>query len=134
MRDGRGAKGGGTPRFTYDKKRGVYIYKQQGGSLFGSIKRGLTKIVPKVMKAAKPLGRAIAAKGLKAAKNPRNRRRLMMMAVTVGEGAVGRITGDPQLAKLAEHQIKKVAVITGRHLVSGKRVNRKFVKKLIERM
>ena len=86
------------------------------------------------MKAAKPLGRAIAAKGLKAAKNPRNRRRLMMMAVTVGKGVVGRITGDPQLAKLAEHQIKKVAVKTERHLVSGKRVNRKFVKKLIERM
>ena len=51
---GRGAKGGGMPRFTYDKKRGVYIYKQQGGSLFGSIKRGLTKIVPKVMKAGNP--------------------------------------------------------------------------------
>ena len=80
VRDGRGAKGGGTPRFTYDKKRGVYIYKKQGGSLFGSIKRGLTKIVPKMMKAAKPLSRAIAAKGLKAAKNPRNRRRLMMIA------------------------------------------------------
>ena len=64
------------------------------------------------MKAAKPLGRAIAAKGLKAAKNPRNRRRLMMMAATVGKGAVGRITGDPQLARLAEHQIKKAAVKT----------------------
>ena len=25
MRGGRGAKGGGTPRFTYDNKRGVYI-------------------------------------------------------------------------------------------------------------
>ena len=83
VRGGRGAKGGGTPRFTYDRKREVYIYKQQGGSLFGSIKMGLTKTVPKVMKAAKPLGRAIAAKGLKAAKNPRNRRRLMMMAATV---------------------------------------------------
>ena len=55
------------------------------------------------MKAAKPLGRAIAAKGLNAAKNHRDRRRLMMMAATVSKGAVGRITGDPQLAKLAEH-------------------------------
>ena len=81
------------------------------------------------MKAAKPLGRAIAAKGLKAAKNPRNRRRLMLMAATVG-----RITGDPQLARLAEHQIKKAAVKTERHLMSGKRINRKSVKKLIERM
>ena len=89
------------------------MYKQQGGSLFGSIKRGLTKIVPKVMKAAKPLGRAIAAKGLKAAKNPKNRRRLMMVVATVGKGAVGRITGDPQLARLAEHQIKKASESIG---------------------
>ena len=86
------------------------------------------------MKATKPLGRAIAAKGLKAAKNPRNRSRLMMMAATVGKGAVGRITGDPQLATLGENQIKKAAVKTERHLMSGKRVNKKFVKKLIERM
>ena len=26
VRGGRGAKGGGKPRFTYDEKRGVYIY------------------------------------------------------------------------------------------------------------
>ena len=46
-----------------------------------------------------------------------------MMAATVGKVDVGRITGDPQLAKLAEHQIKKAAVKTKRHLMCGKRVS-----------
>ena len=97
-RGGRGATGPGTPRFRYDKKRGVYVYKQQGGSLFNSIKRkGLTRIVLKVIKAAKPIGKVIVKKGIKAAKNPRNRRRLMMMATNVCKSTVGRITGGPQL-------------------------------------
>ena len=55
----------------------------------------------------------------------------MTMGATVGKG---RITGDPQLARLAEYQIKKGAVKTERHLMSGKLVNGTFVKKLIERM
>ena len=90
--------------------------------------------MPKVIKAAKPIGKVIVKKGIKAARNPRNRRRLMMMAANVGKDAVGRITGDPQLARLAEHQIKRAAVKTERHLMSGKRVNRKFVKSLIQHM
>ena len=40
-RGGRGAKRAVTPRFRYDKSRGVYVYKQQGGSLFNSIKEAL---------------------------------------------------------------------------------------------
>ena len=60
-RGGGGVKGAGTPRFRYDKKRGVYVYKKQGGSLFSSIK-GLTKIMPKVINATKPLGKAIVKK------------------------------------------------------------------------
>ena len=58
----------------------------------------------------------------------------MMMAATLGKGTVGGTTGDPQLAKLAEHQIKSAAVKTERHLMIGKRVDRKFLKKLMERM
>ena len=133
-RGGGGVKGAGTPRFRYDKKRGVYVYKKQGGSLFSSIKKGLTKIMPKVINATKPLGKAIVKKGLKAARNPRNRKRLMMLAASAGKGAVGRITGDPQLARLAENQIKNAAVKTERHLMKGRRVNKRFVKKLVDHM
>ena len=127
-RGGGGVKGAGTPRFRYDNMRGVYVYKKQGGSLFSSIKKGLTKIMPKVINATKPLGKAIVKKGLKAARNPRNRKRLMMLAASAGKGAVGRITGDPQLARLAENQIKNAAVKTERHLMKGRRVYKRFGK------
>ena len=90
--------------------------------------------MPKAIKAAKTIGKVIVKKGIKTARNPRNRRRLMMLAANVGKDAVGRITGDPQLARVAEHQIKRAAVKTERHMMSGKRVNRKFVKSLRQHM
>ena len=59
----------------------------------------------------------------------------MMMAATLGKGTVGRITSDPQLAKFGLNiNIKNAAVKMERHLMSGKRVNRKFLKKLMECM
>ena len=50
------------------------------------------------------------------ARSPRNRKRLMMLAASAGNGAVGRITGDPQLGRLAENKIKNAAVKVERHL------------------
>ena len=44
-------------------------------------------------------------------------------------GAVRRLTDDPQLFRLAEQHIKRAAVETERHLMNGKRVNGKFVRK-----
>ena len=55
-------------------------------------------------------------------------------AALLGRGAVRRLTGDPQLSRLAEQHIKRAAVETERHLMNGKRVTGKFVRKLIHRL
>ena len=41
VRGGRGAKGGGTPRFTYDKKRGVYIHINNKVARYSDLYKGV---------------------------------------------------------------------------------------------
>ena len=65
--------------------------------------------------------------------NPKNQKNFMKMASSsaalLGRGAVRRLTDDPRLSRLAEQHIKRAAVEIERHLMNGKRVNGKFVRK-----
>ena len=77
-------------------------------------------------------------KGMKVVTNPKNQKKIMEMASSsaalLGRGDVPRLTDDPQLSRLAEQHIKRAAVKPERHLMNGKRVNGKFVRKLIHRL
>ena len=54
--------------------------------------------------------------------------------VLLGRGVVRRLTDDPQLSRLTEQPIRRAAIETERHLMNGKRVNGKFVRKLTHRL
>ena len=101
--------------------------------MFGALKKSLAKVGAKVIKAAKPLGKKMVKKGMKVVTNPKNQKKIMKMASSsaafLGRGVVRRLTDDPQLSRLTEQHIKRAAIETERHLMKGKRVNGKFVRK-----
>ena len=55
-------------------------------------------------------------------------------AALLGRVVVRWLTDDPQLSRLGAQHIKRAAVETERHLMNGKRVIGKFVRKLIHRL
>ena len=128
-------KGGGTPRFRYDSSKGIYVYKKHGGgflsSLGKSISKGVSKAVPKIVKASKPIGRKILKKGIKVATNKKNQKALIKMAADAGGNAIGRMTGDPQMARLTAQQISAAASRAKGHLAAGSRVNKRFVRRIV---
>ena len=87
--------------------------EKHGGGFLKSIGRGvskgLAKTVPKIVKAAKPIGRKIVKQGISIAKNKKNQKKLIKMAASVGGDAVSRMSGDTQMGRLAQQQINAAA-------------------------